>query len=98
MAPNERRPCRACEGVGFVVLDASYDYKTGELVKELGECLVCKGFGSVPLFLYKPQATTRKPNLRKLDDEAVWRLCWCGSAREKHEAEKELRRREGGGR
>lgn len=94
---SERRPCQACEGYGFVVLDTLYDYDSGRLEKELGECLVCRGWGSVPLFLYAPPTTSQKANVRKLAEGAVWRLCWVGSPREKRAAEKELRRRESRG-
>lgn len=93
MSSQERRGCRGCQGVGFVQVDAAYDYKTGELVKDLTECYVCRGWGSVPMFLYQPAPPRGKAEIRQLDDNAVWKLCWVGSARERKESEKELRRR-----
>jgi hypothetical protein len=46
------RECRSCNGYGLVLVDAEYDPTTGELVQEVAACFVCKGEGSVPLFLY----------------------------------------------
>jgi len=36
----------------LVLVDAEYDYTTGELVEEVTDCFVCRGRGTVPLFLY----------------------------------------------
>ncbi len=55
--PREHRECRSCNGHGLVLLDADYDPTTGELVQEVAECFICKGEGSVPLFMY---ATPRR--------------------------------------
>jgi hypothetical protein len=93
MSAHERRECRSCEGVGFVQVDATYDYATGELVKEMAACSVCRGWGTVPLFLYAPLSTRRKADIRRMEDNEVWRLAWVGNARERKDAEKELRQR-----
>lgn len=52
------RECRSCNGHGLVLVDAEYDYTTGELVQEVSGCFICKGEGRVPLFMY---ATPRPP-------------------------------------
>ncbi len=51
------RECRSCNGHGLVLVDAEYDFESGELAEEVAECFICKGEGVVPLFLY---STPRK--------------------------------------
>jgi hypothetical protein len=81
-----------------MVLGTTQDSATGEIVQELAECWTCKGWGKVPLFLVAPRSTRiTRATLRKLDDDAVWRLCWQGSAREQKDAEREMRRRQSRG-
>ena len=46
----EARECRSCFGGGWVLLDASYDPETGELVQEETPCFICHGSGSVYLY------------------------------------------------
>ena len=53
--PREQRECRSCYGVGFVLLDAEYDAATGALTQEATTCPVCKGSGSVSVYLYGPR-------------------------------------------
>jgi len=97
MSGHEQRGCYSCNGYGYVALGATEDPMTREMVQELAECWICRGWGKVPLFLYAPPTTSRKVNVRSLDDDAVWRLAWVGSAREKVEAEREVRRRQSRG-
>ncbi len=49
-AQEETRECRSCYGCGWVLLDASYDPETGELVREEVACFICHGSGSVYLY------------------------------------------------
>ena len=46
----ESRECRSCYGCGWVLLDASYDPETGELVQEETPCFICHGSGRVYLY------------------------------------------------
>jgi len=48
----EQRECPGCLGRGTVVEDARYDAATGELVQAVAVCRVCKGTGSVSVYLY----------------------------------------------
>ena len=52
--PRERevRECRSCYGSGTVLEDAEYNPETGELVQASCSCPICKGAGSVSVFLY----------------------------------------------
>ncbi len=47
---EESSECRSCYGGGWVLLDASYDPETGELVQEETLCFICHGSGSVYLY------------------------------------------------
>ena len=85
----EMRPCRSCYGCGEVVADVEYDATTGELVQAIADCPICKGAGSVSVYVYG------KPDLRRMATEQVMWMCWHGSARERTLAEKEIARREG---
>ena len=49
---REQTECRSCNGFGLVLLDAEYDFESGELVQESTECPVCHGSGSVRAYLY----------------------------------------------
>jgi DnaJ-class molecular chaperone len=49
---TETRECRSCLGSGSVLLDATYDHTTGELVQEVAACFICKGAGEVSVYLY----------------------------------------------
>ena len=89
MSGYEERECRSCYGCGYVLLDAQYDYTSGELVQEETPCLICKGEGRVSVYLYA------KPSLRRAAVESVVWLAWNGNAKERRLAEKELRRQEG---
>jgi len=51
-ASTQMRECRSCNGHGLVLVDAEYDFESGELVQEVCECFVCMGEGAVPLFMY----------------------------------------------
>ena len=54
---REQRECRSCNGFGLVLLGATYDFKSGELIQESTTCPICHGSGSVPVYLY---ATPRR--------------------------------------
>jgi hypothetical protein len=54
---HERRECRSCNGFGLVLLDAEYDFETGELTQESIECFICHGGGEVSVYRY---ATPRR--------------------------------------
>ena len=47
---RERRGCRSCHGGGWVLVDATYDPETGELVQEEAACFICGGSGSVYIY------------------------------------------------
>ncbi len=49
---RETRACRSCNGCGLVLLNAEYDYETGELVQESTTCFICKGAGEISVYLY----------------------------------------------
>jgi hypothetical protein len=49
-AHRGQRECRSCYGGGWVLLDATYDPETGELVQEEAPCPICDGSGSVYLY------------------------------------------------
>jgi len=49
---HESRECRSCNGFGLVLLDAEYDFESGELTQESTECPICHGGGSVSIYLY----------------------------------------------
>jgi hypothetical protein len=49
---RELRECRSCNGFGLALLDAEYDFETGELIQESIECFICKGAGEVSVYLY----------------------------------------------
>ncbi len=83
----EDRPCRSCGGLREVLVEASYDSTTGELVQVLSPSPICHGRGTLSVFVYQ------QPDLRRLADGEVMFLCWNGTAREKVMAEKEMRRR-----
>lgn len=54
---QELRECRSCYATGYVLLDASYDALSGELVREETPCPICRSVGRVDVFLY---ATPRR--------------------------------------
>lgn len=53
--PREQRECRSCYGSGRVLLDASYDPETGELVQALTDCPICEGAKVVSVYRYPPR-------------------------------------------
>jgi hypothetical protein len=88
----ELRECSGCDGAGFVVVDAEYDPKSGQLVQTIEDCATCRGVGSVPLFVYAPLTRGRA---RKAQTASLVWAAWNGDAKERKIAEKELRRRDG---
>jgi hypothetical protein len=52
---REMRECRSCYGSGRVLLDATYDPETGELVQETTDCFLCGGRDTMSVFLYGPK-------------------------------------------
>ncbi len=91
---SEIRACQGCDGHGMVLVEAAYDYKTGQLVQEVADCPTCHGRGRVPLFLYSEPAPRTQRDVRGLTEGRLLFLCWHGTAKEKALAERELRRRE----
>ena len=57
---RERRECRSCNGFGLVILDAAYDFESGELTQESIECFICHGSGQISVYLYATP-TERRP-------------------------------------
>ena len=49
---REDRPCHSCHGSGTVVQDATYDFKTGELIQAIGACPICHGAGRISVYRY----------------------------------------------
>ena len=47
---SELRECRSGYGGGWVLVDASYDTETGELVREEVSCPICGGSGRVYIY------------------------------------------------
>ena len=86
------RGCSVCGGEGTVLVGAEYNQATGRLVQTWEGCPTCHGQGILPMFLYEPP---RKRDVRAMDEDRLVWLAWSGSAREKHLAERELRRRSG---
>jgi len=78
----------------MVLVEATYDYRTGQLVQEVADCPTCHGRGRVPLFLYSEPAPRTQRDVRGLTEGRLLFLCWHGTAKEKALAERELRRRE----
>jgi hypothetical protein len=44
---GETRKCRSCYGSGSVLVDAQYDFATGEPTQGALTCFACRGAGSV---------------------------------------------------
>lgn len=56
---EETRECRSCLATGWVMVDVAYDPSTGELTEEAARCPICKGAGTVSIFLYAHARSSR---------------------------------------